>query len=172
MIRAVVCSIAFLAASLAIAGDAPRKASRKKVEVAVSESPEIRGPMSLDRAISLALKQNPDLQRALQEIERTRGQVIEVRAQALPHVGLNANYFQQDKYLLERSNGGGSGVSSTAIQFKDETGQTVSVNPNSGGGSNAGSSATSFGASAAINRGASRSKRANCSTRAAKSEPP
>jgi outer membrane protein len=61
----------------------------------------VNGELGLDRAISLALKQNPDLLRAIKEIERTRGQVIEVRAQALPHAGFNSSYNQQDKYLLE-----------------------------------------------------------------------
>jgi outer membrane protein len=82
----------------------------------------VRGDLTLDSAVSIALRQNPDLLRALKEIERTRGQVIEVRAQALPQVGLNANYFQQDKDLLELSGGGSSSSS-----FTDSTGNTVSI---------------------------------------------
>jgi outer membrane protein TolC len=66
----------------------------------------ISGDLTLDRAVQIALRQNPDILKALQEIERTRGQVIEVRAQALPQLTLRARYDQQDKELLETSNGG------------------------------------------------------------------
>ena len=75
-------------------------------------SPVVRklaGDITLGRAVQVALRQNPDILKALQEIERTRGQVIEVRAQALPHVTLSARYDQQDKNLLE--SGGSSGAS-------------------------------------------------------------
>jgi outer membrane protein TolC len=68
----------------------------------------VTGNLTIDRAVEIALRQNPQILQAIQEIERTRGQVIEVRAQALPHVTINANYNQQDKRLLEGSGGGGS----------------------------------------------------------------
>ncbi|MES2572303.1 MAG: hypothetical protein V4710_19890, partial [Verrucomicrobiota bacterium] len=42
--------------------------------------------LTLDEAVQVAIQQNPDVRRARQEIERTRGVVIEVRAQALPLV--------------------------------------------------------------------------------------
>src|SRR3989442_2196306 len=41
---------------------------------------------TIDQAVLTALQQNPDVLRALQEIERTKGVVIEIRAQALPHI--------------------------------------------------------------------------------------
>jgi outer membrane protein len=145
MIRAAVFSIALLAASLALAGETPKKATRKKVVVASSDTrvTTVRGALTLDRAIALALRQNPDLLRALKEIERTRGQVIEVRAQALPRVGVNATYFQQDKYLLERSGGGGSSSGGSALQFTDESGNTVDLGDSFGG--SGGGSSSSFG---------------------------
>lgn len=65
--------------------------------------------LTLAKAVDLALRQNPSILRAKQEIERTRGLVIEVRAQALPHVGLASSYNQQDPTLLE--SGGGRGGS-------------------------------------------------------------
>jgi outer membrane protein TolC len=68
----------------------------------------ISGDITLDRAVQIALRQNPDILKALQEIERTRGQVIEVRAQALPQLTLSGRYDQQDKELIE-TGGGGSG---------------------------------------------------------------
>jgi outer membrane protein TolC len=69
----------------------------------------ISGDMSLDRAVQIALRQNPDILKALQEIERTRGQVIEVRSQALPHLTLTGRYDQQDKRLIEVGDRGGGG---------------------------------------------------------------
>ena len=36
----------------------------------------VSGDLSLDRALGIALKQNPDVRKALQDIERTKGQVI------------------------------------------------------------------------------------------------
>ena len=45
---------------------------------------QLTGQLSLAEAVNLALRQNPDVLRALREIERARGRVIEVRAQALP----------------------------------------------------------------------------------------
>jgi outer membrane protein len=59
--------------------------------------------VTIDEAVVLALRQNPDILRAIQEIERTRGLVIEVRAEALPQINLNANYSQQDRNLIEGS---------------------------------------------------------------------
>ena len=46
------------------------------------------GNLTLDQAVKIALRQNPELLKQLQEIERTRGQIIEVRAEALPHLTL------------------------------------------------------------------------------------
>jgi hypothetical protein len=41
---------------------------------------------TLDQAILTVLQRNPDLLRAEQEIKRTKGVAIEIRAQALPHI--------------------------------------------------------------------------------------
>src|SRR5688572_14921933 len=69
---------------------------------------EYNGSLPLERAVEIALRQNPDILRAIQEIERTRGQIIEVRAQALPQITLTGNYDQQDRRLLETGGSGGS----------------------------------------------------------------
>src|SRR6185295_15067144 len=61
----------------------------KAEEVKWAARPIIRkltGDLTLDEAVKTALRQNPDVLKQLQEIERTRGQVIEVRAEALPHL--------------------------------------------------------------------------------------
>jgi outer membrane protein TolC len=57
--------------------------------------------LTLKDTVSTALKQNPEILRALREIERTRGQIVEVRAQALPQIVNTANYNQQDPRLFE-----------------------------------------------------------------------
>jgi outer membrane protein TolC len=69
----------------------------------------IAGDLSLDRALEIALKQNPDILRALQDIERTKGQVIEVRAQALPRAAVTATYNQLDPNLLQIGGQGSQG---------------------------------------------------------------
>lgn len=61
--------------------------------------------LTLDEAVVLAVRQNADVLRAIEEIKRTRGLVVEVRAQALPQVSLVGTYTQQDQRLLE---GGGA----------------------------------------------------------------
>ena len=63
--------------------------------------------LTLEAAVSLALKQNPDVLKAIHEIERTRGQVIEVRAQALPTLQAAGNYSQYAPELV------GSGSAAT-----------------------------------------------------------
>lgn len=62
----------------------------------------VSGDLPLERAVQIALRQNPDILKQLQEIERTKGQVIAVRAQALPRVAVAGNFEQQDVRLLER----------------------------------------------------------------------
>ncbi len=78
--------------------------------------------LTLQGAISLALKQNPDILKSIHEIERTRGQVIEVRAQALPKIQATGTYTQYDPDLLT---GGGSSISSTATGSSTYSGVTV-----------------------------------------------
>jgi outer membrane protein len=54
---------------------------------------------TLDQAILTALQRNPTLLNAEQEIKRTRGVIIQVRAQALPHINANANFQWTDPNL-------------------------------------------------------------------------
>ncbi len=76
----------------------------------------VTGDLTLDRAVEIALRQNPNILKALQQIQVTRGQIIQVRAQALPHIAVDAVYDQRDKALV------GGGRSSAG-------GNTASVNP-------------------------------------------
>ena len=54
---------------------------------------------SLDQAILTALQRNPTLLNAEQEIKRSRGVIIQVRAQALPQVNARANFEWIDPNL-------------------------------------------------------------------------
>ena len=88
------------------AGSAQKKAPEQGVATVSSEFGtaarirQLTGPLTLAEAVNLALRQNPDVLRALREIERARGRVIEVRAQALPHVALSSGYDQIDMKLF------------------------------------------------------------------------
>ena len=62
---------------------------------------------TLGRAILTALQQNPDILRAKQEIERSKGVIIQVRAAALPRIAPSGSFQWTDPQL----NAGGSGGS-------------------------------------------------------------
>src|SRR5215472_2169459 len=55
---------------------------------------------TLDQAILTALQQNPTLLNAEQEIKRSKGVIIQVRAQALPQISANANFQWTDPNLV------------------------------------------------------------------------
>src|SRR6266480_2943595 len=55
----------------------------------------------IDQSVITALQQNPDVRRALEEIRRTKGVVIEIRAQALPHIGPTGTFEWMDPNLRE-----------------------------------------------------------------------
>jgi outer membrane protein len=54
---------------------------------------------TLDQAIFTALQRNPTLLNAEQEIKRSKGVIIQVRAQALPQINANANFQWVDPNL-------------------------------------------------------------------------
>jgi outer membrane protein TolC len=60
----------------------------------------IEGKLTLDEAVGVAVRQNPDVLRGVRELERVRGQIVEVRAQGLPHVGVVTSFNNQDPRLL------------------------------------------------------------------------
>ena len=53
----------------------------------------------IEQAVLTALRQNPDVLRALEEIKRTKGVIIEIRAEALPHVGPSYDWQWMDPNL-------------------------------------------------------------------------
>ncbi len=62
---------------------------------------------NLNDAILAALQRNPDIQRARQEIERTKGLYLEVRADALPRVDGTGQYTDTDPHLTRFTGDGG-----------------------------------------------------------------
>ena len=63
---------------------------------------------TLEQAIITALQQNPDVLRALQEIERAKGVIIQVRAEALPRINVSAELSHTSSELT------GGGFTSTS----------------------------------------------------------
>jgi outer membrane protein len=76
---------------------------------------------TLEQAVVLSLQQNPDIRRALEEIKRTKGVIIQVRAEALPQVGPNFTWGWTDPNLRENAtgfttfSGGGGGGGGTGV---------------------------------------------------------
>jgi outer membrane protein TolC len=98
--------LALLASSrIATAGDMIKSPLQKETIPAVT-SMRIPANITLDDAIRIAIHQNPQILAAIQQIEQTRGQIITVRAQALPNVALAGVYNQMDPNLLLQSGGG------------------------------------------------------------------
>ena len=100
--------------------------------------------LTLDEAVNLALTQNPDILRAKQEIQRVRGVVIEVRAQALPQATVTSSYTQQDINLLRDSGGvTGQGAQQTSpISNTQGTSSSPSNGTTNTSGTNSGNPAS------------------------------
>jgi len=84
---------------------------------------------TLDQAILTALQQNPQLLNAEQEIKRTKGVIIQVRAQALPQVTAQANYDWTDPNLVNARtvSGSTSGTTPTGTGGTTPTGASSSL---------------------------------------------
>jgi outer membrane protein TolC len=83
----------------AFAGDSTTTTTvRHKSWTEYSEPVQSRS-FTLDRAILTALQQNPDILRAIQEIERSKGVIIQIRAQALPQINAQASLSWTDPNL-------------------------------------------------------------------------
>src|SRR2546423_7424396 len=66
---------------------------------------------TLDQAILTALQRNADIQKARQEIERTKGLYIAMRAEILPKIEMTGQFQDTDPHL--QVNHGDLGVAST-----------------------------------------------------------
>ena len=60
---------------------------------------------TLNEAILTALRQNPTIQIARQEIERTKGLYIQMRAEALPQIGSTGTFQDTDPHILVNHGG-------------------------------------------------------------------
>ncbi len=91
--------------------------------------------LTLEQAMALALSRNPDILRAIAEIQRTEGTILEVQAQALPQVNVNASYTQQDENLNEFGGGGpSSGGQQQGQEQTQEPGQAQASGQGQGQG--------------------------------------
>src|SRR6266496_4472360 len=79
---------------------------------------------TLNQAILTAVQRNPTLLNAEQEIKRTRGVIIQVRAQALPQINANANFQWTDPHLTGARI---LGTTSTTTGFTPSTGSTAAA---------------------------------------------
>src|SRR6266704_357952 len=59
----------------------------------------------LDQAVITALAQNPTVLQALEEIRRTKGVIIQIRAEALPQIGPSFNWNWTDPNLRQGTSG-------------------------------------------------------------------
>jgi outer membrane protein TolC len=67
--------------------------------------------LTLDEAVKTALRQNPDVLNAIEQIRLTHGQVVEVRSQAFPQINAVGGFTQQQTTLTnpKRPQVGGGG---------------------------------------------------------------
>src|SRR5215468_6743376 len=79
---------------------------------------------TLNQAILTAVQRNPTLLNAEQEIKRSRGVIIQVRAQALPQINANANFQWTDPNLIGARV---LGNTSTTRGFTPSTGTAASL---------------------------------------------
>jgi len=94
--------------------------------------------ITLDDAVRIAVRQNPQILLAIQQIEQTRGQIITVRAEALPNVALTGVYSQTDQTFIggggggSSSGGGGSSTTTTTSNGTTTTTTTTSASASTG----------------------------------------
>lgn len=111
-VTSVLLAIATLIAAPVRAGEETTTTTRKSAQ----ESGAVR-VFTLPEAIETALQRNPDVQRAREEIERTKGLYIELRAQVLPRIDANSAFTYTDPQLFVNKGAavipGGGGVFGT-----------------------------------------------------------
>src|SRR5438105_6355093 len=82
---------------------------------------------TLDQAILTALGRNPDILRAKQEIERTRGIILEIGAQALPHLSPRGDLTWTDPNLAGSGGGGGGGITGGTVSGGTDTAYAIRI---------------------------------------------
>ena len=107
--------------------------------------------MTLNDAVQIALKQNPDILNAIQQIRLTRGQLIQVAAAALPQLQVTSAYNQQQEDLTTNGQRSSGGSPLTIIDGSGRNVRAVAI-PNPGGGNPTIISLGSAGSSAVQNQ--------------------
>ncbi|MEY2538325.1 MAG: hypothetical protein QOG67_2065 [Verrucomicrobiota bacterium] len=85
-------------APLAFTGTGGTTVTRTKT-TSTSTSQKGARTFTLDKAVLTALQQNPDILRAKEEIERSKGVIIQIRAEALPRINASAQLSWTDPNL-------------------------------------------------------------------------
>ena len=94
--------------------------------IAKQRNPKV-ADLTLNEAVQIALKQNPTILNSIQNIRLTRGQLIEVVAQAVPQIGITSNYNNQAQSLFPPS-------SPTRIEIPNPSGGKPIILTSGGGG--------------------------------------
>ncbi|HEY8900751.1 MAG TPA: TolC family protein [Chthoniobacterales bacterium] len=115
-----------------------RKLNEEAVEKINAFARSQRNPavadLTLEQAIDISFKQNPDILNAIEQIRLTRGQIIEVTSQALPHLNAVGGFTQQQTTLTDPKRPGVSSSGNT-IQIPNGQGGFTPVDfGNFGGG--------------------------------------
>src|SRR6266566_5102589 len=108
--------ISGFAAAMIAASSMVRAGTGEGSTSASSETSSSRGvpTFTLDQAILTALQRNPTLLIAEQEIKRTKGVIIQIRAQALPHITPSGTYEWIDPNLRAATLGNTTTTGTTA----------------------------------------------------------
>ena len=120
--------ISRFAAAVIAASSAARAGTGEGSTSASSETSLARKvpTFTLDQAILTALQRNPTLLNAEQEIKRTKGVIIQVRAQALPNISVNGTFEWTDPNLIGARILGGTGTTTgTTTTGATTTGATA-----------------------------------------------
>jgi outer membrane protein len=102
-----------LLASDAKAGESTRTTTTESYTATRAGIPRF----TLDQAILTALQRNPDILRARQDIERTKGLYIEMRSAILPQLNGVADFQDVDPHLGRFSSGAGQAISATERSY-------------------------------------------------------
>ncbi len=84
--------------------------------------------LTLDDAVDLALHRNPNILRNLQEIQRTKGLLIQVRAAAIPHLVATGTFNQVENSLLESTSSSVGSFGGNPIYVEPTTASGVPLN--------------------------------------------
>ena len=77
--------------------------------IAKQRNPSV-ADMTLEDAEKIALRQNPTILAAAQQIRLTQGQYVTIRAQAIPQLNLSTSYNQQGQQLAANGRGAGATI--------------------------------------------------------------